>query len=438
MLKYTLTMLLALAIAPVTFASLTSTIDPVGGEQDGVEVDPETVLTAGTMKLKDFQAYINAINSTADAGVFDMNGTGGGAAVTEAGTTFSVLSTATVRTNRTDQPAVLATSETHHGFQESDATWTFTAPANRRVTHFGLVAIDWVNADTGMTLTAHFSDGSTAVRTFDDAPSNQDAWLGFVAPDFESITSVSVDVEDGGNWTAFDDMAFVMQPKSATTWVYNQNARIGAGGTAVSTDGWTGSDLTNWVTTNYPGGQYLRNANDGDDTITRTNDSEFSYAIPDIAQEVSFAFDARVIGNNGSAAFFQTGLVDGTSLKLGVGVDFSNSNKYFIITSDGVRHNSGVNVAIGDIVQQFQLVIDTLALAGHGSGTLYVDGVAVLSGIDMGLNTFNLSDLDGLYMRSSNRFTGPGTFVITAAIPAPAALPAGLAMMGLIMVRRRK
>lgn len=429
--------LLALWLAPAALGALSGQIDPAGGEQDGLESNPTTNVTTGVMSVEDFQAYLDAFGNTAFAGVFDMNATGGGLTVSEAGTSFSISSTTSVRTNRTDQLAVLATSETHHGFQELDATWTFNAPAGRRATHFGMAFLNWIDNATGVTMTANYSDGTSATLSADDAVASQDAWLGFVAPSFGSITSVTVNVEDGGSWTAFDDVAFVTQDIKSTTWVYDQSARIGSSGTAISNDGWTGGDLSNWVSQGFGGSQYLRNADDGDNTVTRVNDSEFSFDIPDKATEVVLEFDARTIGD-GAERFFQAGLMDGGALRIGAGADFNNSNKYFIIDAAAVRHNSSVNITAGDNLSVFRLIIDMLANGGDGSGSLYVDDVLVVSGINMGLAGFNLSDLDGLYTRTNTRFAGPGTFVITASVPAPAALPAGLGLMGLMAIRRRR
>ena len=121
----------------------------------------------------------------------------------------------------------------------------------------------------------------------------------------------------------------------AATIIYNVNDRLSSGG-ALSGDGWTGQDLGNWVAGSYSGQIYTRNANDGDNRIQRINDANFSYSFDGSTSQVSLESSVRLSSNFMESGFFSSTEGD----VLGWGLDFSNSNQYFII-ANGSRTNLG-------------------------------------------------------------------------------------------------
>jgi len=63
--------------------------------------------------------------------------------------------------------------------------------------------------------------------------------------------------------------AVVLDAEMATTMPYDLASQVGPSGTPLPADNWIGDDITNWIVSTSTGtGVYLRNTNDGDDTIT--------------------------------------------------------------------------------------------------------------------------------------------------------------------------
>ena len=209
-------------------AAVILTIDPVGGEQDGVEFD--TVTGAGTISMADMQAAITGA-SAGFAGVFDssdMTGATNGILADTDDTTFKVNASGGVLRNVATRGEVLSTSGVNHTWLLGGSTFTFDlgTTGSAGVTHFGLVMVGWLtggNLTNEFTLTANFSDASSAALNTDAAeaalaaggPGNGDldTWFGFQAPNGETITSVELTRDvNTGNWGAFDDASFVLEP----------------------------------------------------------------------------------------------------------------------------------------------------------------------------------------------------------------------------------
>lgn len=221
--------LIAISIGAIlpSYAAVTLTIDPVGGEQDGVEFD--TVTGAETLSMADMQAaVINA--SPGMSGVFDMENT---ATITNnrigdaAFTSFAVITNVT--TNVADHGSIQATSGENAMWirQTTDLTFDLGTTGSSGVTAFGFVNTPW--RDGGglvfdLDVTATFSGGGTTTLTTDEAEAflvinptagngTYDTWFGFQAPAGETITSVLLTEADAsGNWSGADDMAFVLEP----------------------------------------------------------------------------------------------------------------------------------------------------------------------------------------------------------------------------------
>ena len=204
-----------------------ATIDPAGGEQDGIEFD--TVTGAGTISRADMQAAVSGA-AAGFSGVFDMSdmtGSNNGRIADTDDTTFAINGTGGVIRTAASRAEVLATSGVNHTWILGSTTLTFDLGSTGAtgVTAFGFVQTAW--RDGGglvfdMDVMATFSDTSTASLNSDDieaflvgnpTPANgtYDKWYGFQAPTGETITSIQItEADPSGNWAAIDDAAFVL------------------------------------------------------------------------------------------------------------------------------------------------------------------------------------------------------------------------------------
>lgn len=215
---------------------------------------------------------------------------------------------------------------------------------------------------------------------------------------------------------------------TAATFVYDIGTEVGATSTLLSTDGWTGTDLDNWVVGSGGDEIYARNQNDGDNTITRQNDVDFGYTIPTGTTSLTIEMTGRF-----GAGFWQAGIADiSGNLLLGIGGDFNANNKYFIF--EGSRFNESGTSATGDGSHTLRMEVNLLAGAGNGSASLFYDDTLILE--NQALTLPDLSTASGLYIRSSSRFVGPAKFTITA-IPEPSST-ALLGIAGLALILRRR
>ena len=222
--------------------------------------------------------------------------------------------------------------------------------------------------------------------------------------------------------------AGIFAPLSAATTIYDIGTNVGADGTLLSTDGWAGDDLSNWVVGTQAGTLYARNQNDGDNTITRTNDGGFSYSIPSGTTSMSLEMTGRF-----GVSFFQAGLSTGGTMTLGIGGDFNNSNKFFILDGGTRRNESGTSYS-GDTIKTVRLDFDLVAgtadliLDPNGTPTTLISGQSIAASLDTA---------DGIFIRSGSRYTGPATFTITTVPEPSSAALLGLGGLALILRRRK-
>lgn len=201
-------------------AAVISVIDPVGGEQDGIEYGPST--GGGLVSLTDMQTAINGA-AAQFSGVFDGSNTG---AINETGNEFAINVSGGLLMSAT-RTEVLATSGNEHIWMNgTSSTWTFDVgnTGSAGVTHIGFVNIGWnVTIGDVVTATATFSGGGNAAYNNSEASTawaggglsngDVDTWFGFQAPDGETITELAITRENAsGNWAAHDDVAYVLAP----------------------------------------------------------------------------------------------------------------------------------------------------------------------------------------------------------------------------------
>ncbi|MCP5537368.1 MAG: PEP-CTERM sorting domain-containing protein [Akkermansiaceae bacterium] len=231
--------------------------------------------------------------------------------------------------------------------------------------------------------------------------------------------------------------AACLSQASAATFIYDI-ASVGAQNTLLSTDGWTGDDIDNWVVGAYTGAPFARNQNDnGEDTITRAT-SLFS-VLSTSNTTLSIDITGRFGGT--STPIMATGIADGTTLLLGV----QKSGSSWTIVQNGTASSGagGVGGFSGstNIENSLRLVLDygtstiDLIHTTGGSSTVLIDDYAM----DSSVSAANLAaNADGLYIRTDSKFVGPSNITITSVVPEPSAA-ALLGLGGLaLMLRRRK
>ena len=229
------------AMTTITNAAITLSIDPVGGEQDGVEFD--TTTGAGTISQADMQAALTAADLSR-AGVFDMTGMVGSAGNTWTETGAITINGSGSLLENAVRAEVLSTSGVNHAWLQASRTLTFdvsSVAGGLGVTHFGLVHIGWSSGGTfidGLDITANFSGGGSASLNSDAAEAAQgvggangdwDTWFGFEAPTTETITSVVITKQGlNSNWAAVDDVTYIVAVPEPSS-----SALLGLGGLAL-------------------------------------------------------------------------------------------------------------------------------------------------------------------------------------------------------------
>ncbi|NWK57048.1 PEP-CTERM sorting domain-containing protein [Verrucomicrobiaceae bacterium N1E253] len=215
---------------------------------------------------------------------------------------------------------------------------------------------------------------------------------------------------------------------AASIYTYDMEANVGSAGTLLSSDGWIGGDLAGWQTGSFSGDLYSRNTNDGDNTITRPNDAQFSFHIPAGSTFVRFEVTGRM-----GAGFFQLGLSQGSSTPVGFGADFNNNDKYFILDGS-TRHYESGNSYSSDSIKTVRLDLDLVAgtadliLDPNGGNTIVIDDRSVSNSV---------TSADSLYIRNNTRYNGPSTITITV-IPEPSSTALlGVGAFAVLMLRRR-
>lgn len=214
----------------------------------------------------------------------------------------------------------------------------------------------------------------------------------------------------------------------AQTSTYTISGDVGVAGTLLSTDGWANTnDL--WVSAAFSGGLYARNNNAADSSITRANDAGFSYTIPADTTLLSLQITSR------SPAFWQAGLAQGTTQRLGIGYDFGN-NDLFYIFDNGTRR-SGSGTYTGDVYRTVRMDFDMVA--GTADLILDPDGTPVLLLDDQPLTipSATVQATNALFFRSTAAFSGVSSLTVTA-VPEPHSLALlAAAAIGGLSVRRR-
>jgi len=188
----------------------------------------------------------------------------------------------------------------------------------------------------------------------------------------------------------------------ATTVTYSIETDVGGFGTQLSTDNWANTN-NQWISAGFDPGSgnvfYARNNTGGDSGITRANDADFSYSIPDGTTLLSLEITAR------SPNFWQAGLAQGTTQRLGIGYDFGNSDQFYIF--DNSTRINGTGTFTGDEVRTVRLDVDMVAqtadliLDPNGTPTLLLDDQPIATPIS------TIESTDGLFIRSVTAFSGP-------------------------------
>lgn len=205
---------------------------------------------------------------------------------------------------------------------------------------------------------------------------------------------------------------------------------VGNAGTLLSSDDWANTnDL--WISSSFSGGLYARNNTGGDSSVTRANDAGFSYSIPADTTFLSLQITSR------SPSFWQAGLAQGTTQRLGIGYDFGN-NDLFYIFDNGTRR-SGAGTFTGDVYRTVRLDFDMVArtadliLDPEGTPTLLLDNQPLT------IPNTTVQATNALFFRSNSAFAGPTSLTITS-VPEPCGLTL-LVLGGLgggTLVRRRR
>jgi len=216
------------------------------------------------------------------------------------------------------------------------------------------------------------------------------------------------------------------------TYVYDFGDELSAV-TPLSNDGWAGDDIGNWQTNGFMGDIYSRNDNGGDDRIFRPNDGSFSYSIPTNTTFVSL----EIIARSGTANFWQAGLAENGSTRLGIGGEFNVDDKYFILDQFNRIKESGTN-STGDLLNTLRLDLD---IEGFTADLTLNDSTLLID--DAPLTTLDFNELTGsneLYVRTNSQFVGPARFTLTVTtVPEPQTFAlAVLAALGVALCIRRR
>jgi len=229
---------------------------------------------------------------------------------------------------------------------------------------------------------------------------------------------------------------------ATTTYIYDVGDEVGSDSTLMSSDNWTGDHIDAWISGAFSGDLYARNRADDnggfdadsnipdDNSIFRANDAGFSYAIPvATTTHVSLEIIARSVG------FFEAGLADGLTPRLGLGANFGADDKFYIF-DNFTRTKEATTNADTDVLNTVRVDFDLLA----GTADLVLnDSTTLLDDTAMGLTAGTLAATDSLFIRTGTRFAGPARFTLTVTtIPAPAALSGGLTLIAGVLARRRR
>lgn len=221
--------------------------------------------------------------------------------------------------------------------------------------------------------------------------------------------------------------------QAATTYTYDFTSTF-SNNQALNTDGW--NDTTgNWVAGSYTDAtptfhRYARNQTGGDSAIYRPNDGTFGFTIPSGTPRVQLTITARTV------TFWEAGLAQGTTPRLGIGGDFSNNDKFYIFDNSTRRYETGTSVPPDQwttIMLDYDLLAGTADLVRDpgGADTLLIDDVA------LGIPTGTVEAANSLFVRAGNQFAGASSISITV-VPEPATLTlGGLGALAFLIRRRR-
>lgn len=214
-------------------------------------------------------------------------------------------------------------------------------------------------------------------------------------------------------------LALLPLPASADLFNYSFATEFASNAPLLGDNWIDGVDQAGWIAGDFSGLRYSRNSNDGDNTIVRTNDAGFSYTIPAEATAVSLTMRTR----NG-AIFWEAGFAASGTPIIGAGSDFNLDNKYFILDG-GVRFAETGTTATADTVNTVLLEVDLV----NSLASLSVNATPLITGQAVTLPA--MTTANSLFIRTSSRFGGVGTFTIqTTVVPEP--VSGSLAAFGLL------
>ena len=221
-LKTTLALCGFLAAASTSQATLVSVLNPLG------RTIVSTTTGGNFISITDLQALITSTGNTVKAGVFDNEGGSAAGNITTAEPGYATPDftiTGATRAGRSDANPLNAGAQSSggkFGLVNGSETWNLTAEVvGEYVTHFGAVFGQYrIGADL-LSITATFTDNSTAVFTSTtSAPTVNVApvtpvnttyeFVGFQAPAGLGIRSIAISETTTGDWVAWDDMSFVV------------------------------------------------------------------------------------------------------------------------------------------------------------------------------------------------------------------------------------
>lgn len=198
-------------------ATLNGTINPKG-------ITVVSTATEGNfVSLADLQAIITTRADLHTAGVLSgekADDTAITAGEDLAGAAFSISGFSAGRYSRTDVPPGPLSSGSHFGFVSGTETWSFgSAVPQVGAAYVGVILKNGGAAGGAITLTAHFSDGTTDVFSA-TAPISVAQFVGFKAPPDTTITSIAIVEPAGGAFLQYDDLAVVLNPPAPgdITW----------------------------------------------------------------------------------------------------------------------------------------------------------------------------------------------------------------------------
>jgi hypothetical protein len=245
------------------------------------------------------------------------------------------------------------------------------------------------------------------------------------------------------------------------TWVYNADSLMGSGwpGTVLQgQDNWVHAGITQNATSvlaGVPGDNDLYVSSMNRQMLSRTNDANWSYAIPADAYALDIEYDVR-IGNGGGGWWRSTevGSREGGTTAFLLGWDGYNSANRWRLRGTGVGtdHYGTQNVASsGSEFRHVRMHLDLLANGGEGAATVYTGpsgGPATLpTGITnapLALKSAGLDDVenwDGLWLDVQFGAQLDNIAITAFTVPEPStfALAAfGLLSLGLVGWRRRR